>query len=73
MFGYKMFSSKLNILHIKYFFNGHYKEEKKMRQKGDCKIVVIIIVILVEWCQWSNCYGEKSGGKVLDSGGGWNS
>jgi hypothetical protein len=51
MFGYKMFSSKLNILHIKYFFNGHYKEEKKMRQKGDCKIVVIIIVILVEWCQ----------------------
>jgi hypothetical protein len=28
-----MFSSKLNILHIKYFFNGRYKKEKKNERK----------------------------------------
>jgi len=45
-----MFSSKLNILHIKYFFNGRYKKEKKMREKNNFKIMVIIIMVVVEWC-----------------------
>jgi hypothetical protein len=25
------------------------KKEKKVREKGDCKIMVIIIVVIVEW------------------------
>jgi len=50
MFGYKMFSSKLNILYVKYFFNDRCKERKKVREKGDCKIMMIIIMVVVEWC-----------------------
>jgi hypothetical protein len=33
MFGYKMFSSKLNILYVKYFFNDRCKKEKKSERK----------------------------------------